>query len=172
MDAANIETRETSRGFLVWLVIIASGVGGVIGIGVIAWLLMENNSLFALIMIPFMLLYGFGVYTGVQLFRDVSARNLRLARRFWLVQIPTFSVPWFSYYFGAGVLLLLQWFPPAGFNLFWFIGSNFNMDFRFGGAEPLQWMFGINVVALLIWKALGRRMEAIEKEDDASRVTG
>lgn len=164
MDAETTDVRDSSRGLLVWLVVIASVVGGLIGIGVIAWLLLQNDLVVALFLVPFALLYGFGVYTGVRLFQDVSVRHLRLARRFWLVQVPTFSVPWFSYYFGAGGLLLLQWLPPANFNFLWFIGSKFNVDLRFGGNEPLPCMIGINVVALVIWKALGRRLEAIQNE--------
>ncbi|GLQ98664.1 hypothetical protein [Dyella mobilis] len=104
-----------------------------------------------LLLIPFLALYGWGIWSGVALLENANGA-LRLNRRFWAVQIPFLSSPIAGYMFASGCLLYASFYPAD---------IRFHFDVRFGsqfGYSLLQfeqpWAFGINLFAVCIYTYL------------------
>ena len=107
------------------------------------------------------LLYGYGIVLGVRL-----AEKTRIDWQiiiFYLIQIPWFASPEFSYHFSSGVHAVVG-FVQGHFDTSFHAGTQWQFTIH----KMLPWMFGVNLFALvavvtLIW---GKRRQ--RKEPDRS----
>jgi hypothetical protein len=129
-------------------------VGGVVGIGVCVWidlklLLNFRASPFTLTtakMGVFILLYGWAVWTGRDLWRG-RRQALRFAQILFAMQIPLLSVPGFSYEFHTGLSVLASVLDGPHLHFGFQLGSSFTFLFL-----PLvqHVVIGVNIVALTV----------------------
>lgn len=98
------------------------------------------------------LLYSWGVVCGVLLLED-SHRAIPFAKPYWLIQILQVHTPWISYACSSGARLYIQLALISGDVRLHFnagVGSAFDFHFQ----NQIGWIFGLNVVALLVFVAL------------------
>lgn len=127
--------------------------GGAIGILASFTALYSNFGIAAVIVIPpFILLYCFAVFTGV-LTLERSETAIRANWWLWLIQIPIFTSPAFSYIFSCGALLATSiQLSPVNYKFNWMVGSQFKLTINQN--DPL--MIGINIFAILVFVWVGR----------------
>lgn len=140
-------------------------VGGVVGIGVGVWLdirLLTNSriSLFSgttAIIGVFILLYGWAVWTGLDLWKG-RRRALKFAQILFAMQIPLLTVPGFSYEFHIGLTVLIAILSGPHLNLNFNLGSSFAF---YISSQVHGVVIGINLVALVVLVYLIRKSREI-----------
>lgn len=115
----------------------------------------------------FVAVYVWGGYLGFRLLEGDDTRLDGLSR-FWLLQVPTFASPLFSYLLTAGFHLtfLLQLSPPKA-NVSFNLGSEFRYSLLVS-SEP--WAVGINVFALLVFLWLLRVRRSLSPNNSLKRT--
>lgn len=129
-------------------------VGGVVGIGVGVWLdiklLMSSQisafSVTTAIIGVFILLYGWAVWTGIDLWKG-RRRALTFAQILFGMQIPVLTIPGFSYEFHTGLTVLITILSGLRLNFNFNIGSSFSF---YISSQVHGVAIGINLVALLV----------------------
>jgi ABC-type xylose transport system permease subunit len=100
-----------------------------------------------LVSFPFMLLYAWGVYCGVQLMEG-QGKGLASAAWYWLIQVPSFTSPLLGYLFTSGAYALVSYTPStAGLTYLFIFGSKFEYSLL---QPDKPFSFGINLFALLV----------------------
>ncbi len=142
--------------------------GGVLGFSVgVSQILLQSSVVAWALGGAFVTVYVWGGFLGLRLLEGDDTRLDGLSR-FWLLQVPTFASPLFSYLLTAGFHLtfLLQLNPPranASFNL----GSEFRYSLLVSG-EP--WAIGINVFALSVFLWLLRVRRSLSPNNSLKRT--
>lgn len=129
-------------------------VGGVVGIGVgvwldIRWLTNSQASLFSAstaIVGVFILLYGWAVWTGLDLWKG-RRRALKFAQILFVMQIPVFTIPGISYEFHTGFTLLIMILRGLRLNFNFNLGSSFSF---YISSEVHGVAIGVNLFALFV----------------------
>ncbi|MBB5866347.1 hypothetical protein [Xanthomonas sp. 3058] len=134
--------------------------GGALGIVVISTVLVQQRKpLEWVFSLAFILLYAWGIWCGSRLLEGQPGAE-RSNAKFWLIQVPSFTSPVFSYFFSSGFHLTatLQ-FAPIETRVNFMLGSSFSYSLD----EPSAAIaIGINVFALAMWLWLAheaRRMK-------------
>jgi ABC-type xylose transport system permease subunit len=122
--------------------------GGYLGLVMWAILLFGPDVLLAkLLSVPFMLLYAWGIYSGVQLIEG-QGKGLASASWYWLIQVPSFTSPVLGYLFTNGAYALVIYTPSASsWSSHFIFGSKFEYSIM-QADKPVS--FGINLFALLV----------------------
>lgn len=108
--------------------------------------LQQKTVVVVIFEIPFLLLYCWGVWCGVQMLEN-GPRAVRMNMGFWAIQIPYFMSPIVGYLFTSGAFLLVTYAPGTSVTSFAArIGSQFQVSLLQG--QPLQ--IGVNFLALAI----------------------
>jgi len=145
--------------------------GGVLGVGIAividARYLMSPGAKFfspsVAIAGVFILLFGWAVWTGIDLWRGRS-HALTWARILFAIQIPTIIVPGFSYEFHVGFIARLMVSSAVRINFGFNLGSSFNF---YVASSIQQFAVGINVfaVAVLIYLMHAERPAAVKSDN-------
>lgn len=124
-------------------------VGGVVGMGaglMFAWYKLPENALYLLLAVPFVLLFGSAILTGIRLWQD-TAWGRKWAIILFASQVPVLSFPGlvFLWYTGLQVAPVVQVTATFEFGMLLELGAS--GQFFVGGAEnPV--VLGVNVFAL------------------------
>lgn len=126
--------------------------GGAIGLTATFTVFPQLNSALNYFLCSVVLaVYVWGIWVGARLLEREPGSE-RLARRYWLLQVPALTSPVFSYFLSSGfhVTLSVQ-LAPIKFNGNFLLGSTFNYSLL----QDQPWSFGVNVVAVLVvwWMA-------------------
>lgn len=96
-----------------------------------------------LIFALFAILYGFGIWVG---FRYLARpRQCRFLAIYYLLQVPIFTSPWFSYLFMSGLTLSFSG-GGSGMGFSYGAGSNFLLSVH----QMQPWAIGLNFFAILM----------------------
>jgi len=130
-------------------------VGGVLGFGLMLWLLFQTGRIEPAIAFTFALgssLFALGIYAGAAALRQ-SGNWLLPNFVFWLLQVPLFASPVISYYSSAalGTWLYASSEPRIGWSFY--LGSQLQLSV---GQGPAEIVAGINVIAAILAVATGR----------------
>ena len=93
----------------------------------------------------FIVLFGWAVWTGIDLWRG-RRQAVTWAIILFAMQVPSLTIPGFSYEFYTGIVIQVL-FGSSGLNFAFNFGSSF--DFHILGSLP-GFVFGINLVAIAI----------------------
>jgi hypothetical protein len=148
--------------------------GGAFGVGLTIWLdvnlLMSSQlsllSLATAIAGVFILLFGWCVWTGVDLWRG-RRQALKFAMVLFAMQIPVITVPGFSYHLHTGLQLRLALMTGGEFDVGFKLGSGFNFYIS-SDVEGLS--IGVNLVALFVLIYLIRVWRELADEKRAAAV--
>jgi hypothetical protein len=123
-------------------------VGGVVGIGLSIWMALQTSGqqpAFAFYALVFSAVFGWATWKGVSLWRG-KPDGYKWAKILFAAQIPTLSVPYFSYEFYTGLSIRLM-FGDVTSN----IGFNIGSSIEFYVSPAIQnTVFGVNIVAIVI----------------------
>ncbi len=110
----------------------------------------------------FILLFGWAVWTGIDLWQGRS-QALTWARILFAIQIPTIAVPGFSYEFHVGFIARLMVSSAFRINFGFNLGSSFNF---YIASSIEQFAVGINVFAVAVLIYLMRAERPAEVKPD------
>ena len=146
--------------------------GGAIGVGLTIWLdvnlLMSSQirifSSTTAIAGVFILIFGWCVWTGVDLWRG-RRQALKLAMILFAMQIPMIMVPGFSYALHVGLLVRLAMLGGGEFDGGFEFGSGFNF---YISSNVQGFAIGVNLVALFVLIYLIRVARELADEKKAA----
>jgi uncharacterized SAM-binding protein YcdF (DUF218 family) len=149
--------------------------GGALGVGLTVWLdvnlLMSSQirilSSAVAIAGVFILLFGWCVWTGVDLWRG-RRLALKFAMILFAIQIPVIIVPGFSYQLHTGLMLSIGILAGGQFNAGFQFGSAFNF---YISSDVQGFAIGVNLVALFVLIYLIRVWRELAEETRAA-LTG
>lgn len=140
--------------------------GGAIGFSsCLAMLVGSVGVVSFFLLIAFMFLYAYGIFTGVRLLEG-DQRSVALNKLYWGIQVPACSTHLLSYVFTSGFHV------TAWFNLLdnrvsanFLVGSRFNFGLLQTSTEPYV---GVNIFALFVVILLSF---SIDQKPDQNRAT-
>ena len=146
--------------------------GGALGVGLTIWLdvnlLMSSQirifSSATAIAGVFILIFGWCVWTGVDLWRG-RRQALKLAMILFAIQIPVITVPGFSYGLQVGLLVRLAILRGGEFSGGFEFGSGFNF---YISSDVQGFALGVNLVALFVLIYLIRVARELAEETKAA----
>jgi len=146
--------------------------GGALGVGLTIWLdvnlLMSSQirifSLATAIAGVFILIFGWCVWTGVDLWRG-RRQALKFAMILFAMQIPVILLPGFSYHLHTGLMVLIAIVAGGQVSADFQFGSSFNF---FISPEVHGLTIGVNLVALFMLIYLIRVARELAEETKAA----
>jgi len=140
-------------------------IGGVLGVGVSAWLdlgLLGSSQLQATSVVitgVFILLFGWAAWTGFELWRG-RRQALWMAKVLYALQVPVFTFPGFTYELHTGLAVRFMLFNGLNLNFNFHLGSTFSF---YISPEIQSVALGVNVVAVAALIYLDRRSRELSK---------
>ncbi|MEA1786999.1 hypothetical protein U1E44_12925 [Arenibacter sp. GZD96] len=154
---------KTNRTFLKGIGILEI-VGGITGIGLIIWLMLqesETNTLVLLILLIAVGFYFYSIYAGIILFKKLENGVLHSLVLQYL-QIPAFSIGGFTYIMTSGGYFLLGFnFATSSINFsFALIASKFQIDILTNSDSAF---IKLNLLAILVLALIENSLKKIMK---------
>ena len=142
--------------------------GGFVGVALGSQMLMnaELSVPARVLILPFMALYGFGVWCGLGMLESRPG-TVALNRLFWLLQVPYVMSPIAGYLFASGAMAYVSFAPGSGFGAMARFGSQFQYSL-FELTKPF--VIGVNVVALAVFAFLTWELRRERKEQASAEI--
>jgi hypothetical protein len=145
-------------------------VGGIVGLGLAAWLSSKTTQFPVSVVIIYLLVIGFyyfSIYCGILLLKQDLKKGLKLSLINQLLQVFNFSVLGYSFKYISGVLLIigLDFTNETKSSIRFSLGSEFQFNLNGGGNEELT-NLGFNLVAIFLVYFIDRLQHKIEEKEE------
>jgi hypothetical protein len=126
--------------------------GGLLGLGLIGQAILTEQLTQSLVLVHvgFFFIFSFGIVAGVALIKEPVLGTF-LSAIFQAIQVPTILTSTISYNIFCGAMFNIYW-HETGYGSNFYFGSRYYFNLNNG----TPWLFGINIIALILFFLLIR----------------